>query len=283
MANDRDGRSVVKSAVRDTTGTTVLELVLLRERLIVMLAVAAVAALAWAYTIVGVGMGMSAIDMTAMADMNPMLMAPVQWSLSYGLFVFLMWWIMMIAMMVPSAAPMVLLFAAIARKRQTQATPFVGTAAFLAGYLAVWGSFSALAALVHWSLDFAGLLTPMMTASGGVFGGLLLVAAGLYQLTPLKQACLGQCREPVRFISAHWRAGNVGALRMGAVHGAYCLGCCWFLMGLLFFGGVMNLYWIAGIGLYVLAEKLGPRGHWLDYTAGTVLMVAGIMILFGAI
>jgi predicted metal-binding membrane protein len=273
----------MKSAVRATTGTTLLEFVLLRDRIIVMLAVAAVAALAWGYTVAGVGMDMTAVEMTAMAGMNPLLMAPTQWSLSYGLFVFLMWWIMMIAMMVPSAAPMVLLFAAIARKRQTQATPFIGTAAFLVGYLAVWASFSALAALLHWGLDFAGLLTPMMTASGGIFGGLLLIAAGLYQLTPLKRACLGQCREPIRFVSTHWRAGNRGAFHMGIVHGAYCLGCCWFLMGLLFFGGVMNLYWIAGIGLYVLAEKLVRRGHWLDYTAGTVLTVAGIMILLNAI
>jgi predicted metal-binding membrane protein len=221
--------------------------------------------------------------MTAMAGMNPMLMAPVEWSPSYALFVFLMWWIMMIAMMVPSAAPMVLLFAAIARKRRTQATPLAGTAAFVAGYLAVWASFSALAAAIHGGLDVAGLLTPMMTASSGVFGGLLLVAAGLYQLTPLKRACLGQCREPVRFLSARWRPGNVGALRMGVVHGAYCLGCCWFLMVLLFIGGVMNLYWIAGLGLYVLAEKLVRRGRWLERAAGAVLTLAGFAILLSAI
>jgi predicted metal-binding membrane protein len=270
------------SAAGATTKTMILEAVLLRDRVIVALAVATVAALAWAYTIAGVGMDMSAIDMTAMAGMNPMLMAPVQWSPTYALVVVLMWWIMMIAMMVPSAAPMILLFAAIARRRQTQATPYIGTAAFLAGYLAVWACFSAAAALGHWILDAAGLLTPMMTASNAVFGGLLLVAAGLYQLMPLKRSCLSQCREPVRFLSAHWRPGNIGALRMGVVHGAYCLGCCWFLMGLLLIGGVMNLYWIAGLGLYVLAEKFVRRGHWLEHAAGAALTLAGFAILLSA-
>jgi len=123
------------------------------------------------------------------------------------------------------------------------------------------------------------LLTPMMQSTSALFDGLLLVAAGIYQLTPLKQACLGRCRQPVSFIAQFWRSGTSGAFRMGVAHGTFCLGCCWFLMALLFFGGVMNLYWIAGIATYVLAEKLMPHQRWLSHAAGWVLIVLGAAIL----
>lgn len=260
-----------------------LDTVLQHHRLIVIIMFAGIAGFAWAYTLAGVGMSMTAIDMTAMANMGTITMAPARWSPTYAVFVFLMWWIMMIAMMIPSAAPMVLLFVSIARKRQTQAMPYLATCAFLAGYLAVWGLFSAVAAFLHWGLEKSGLLTPMMTTSSGLLDGLLLVAAGLYQLTPLKHACLSHCRQPAKFITWRWPTGTSGALRMGAMHGAYCLGCCWLLMGLLFFGGVMNLYWIAGIASYVLVEKLTPHGHWLHRAAGAALATAGTIILVDSV
>jgi predicted metal-binding membrane protein len=266
-------------AEAQVTRASVFELVLKRDRTIVIAALAVVSVLAWVYTLAGVGLSMNALEMTTMADMGTVLATPTPWSRHYALVVYAMWLIMMIAMMLPSAAPMVLLFAAIARNRDQRSTSHGGIAAFVAGYLAIWAFFSACAALVHWGLEMSGLLTPMMTPTSALLGGTLLVAAGLYQLTPFKQACLRSCRNPIAFITQHWRAGTGGAFLMGGVHGAFCLGCCWVLMLLLFFGGVMNLYWIAGIATYVLAEKVIPQGRWLSYAAGALLVIAGVSTL----
>jgi predicted metal-binding membrane protein len=263
--------------------SSVLESILKRDRLIVIAGLCAVAGLAWAYTLAGVGMGMNAFEMTAMGDPGAGSASAVPWSPTRALAVFLMWFVMMIAMMLPSAAPMVLLFAALARKRQTQPGSEIGAAAFVAGYLAIWGLFSAGAALAQWALEMSRLLTPMMQSTSALFDGLLLLAAGIYQLTPLKQACLGKCRQPVGFITQYWRSGTSGAFRMGVAHGTFCLGCCWFLMALLFFGGVMNLYWIAGIATYVLAEKVLPYQRWLSYAAGWTLIAFAGMILARAV
>jgi predicted metal-binding membrane protein len=271
------GDSSVSSA--SAAPESILESLLKRDRMLVIAALAAVCILAWAYMLAGVGMSMNAFEMTAMDDVAAALATPSPWSPSYAVFVYLMWLTMMIAMMLPSAAPMVLLFAAIERKRQTQPRSRAGTAAFVAGYLAIWAFFSACAALAHWALEMSGLLTAMMTPASTWVGGTLLVAAGLYQLTPLKQACLRSCRQPIGFVTQYWRPGTVGAFRMGLAHGALCLGCCWALMLLLFFGGVMNLYWIGGIAAYVLAEKLLPRARWLSYAAGVALVVWGASIL----
>jgi predicted metal-binding membrane protein len=261
------------------TSSSALESILKRDRLIVISGLAAVASLAWAYTLAGVGMGMNAFEMTAMGDAGAASAPPTPWSPARALAVFLMWFVMMIAMMLPSAAPMVLLFTAIARKRQTQPKSEIGAAAFAAGYLAIWGVFSAGAALAQWAFETSRLLTPMMQSTNALFDGLLLLAAGIYQLTSLKQACLGRCRQPVSFITQYWRSGTGGAFRMGVAHGTFCLGCCWFLMALLFFGGVMNLYWIAGIATYVLAEKFLPHQRWLSRAAGWALIVLAATIL----
>ena len=259
--------------------TSLLASALKRDRAIVIAGLAAVSICGWVYTLAGVGMSMNAFEMTAMGNACAALATPMPWSPSYALLVFLMWLTMMVAMMLPSASPMVLLVDAMARRCNPQSTFHPGTAAFVAGYLAVWACFSACAALVHWGLEMSGLLTPMMTPTSAVLGGTLLVAAGLYQLTPLKQACLRSCRHPIGFFARHWRAGTAGAFHMGVVHGTFCVGCCWILMALLFFGGVMNLYWIAGIATYVLAEKLFPRGRWLSYAAGALLLAWGVSIL----
>ena len=262
---------------------SLLESVLKRDRSVVIAALAVVSILAWAYTLAGVGLSMNALEMTGMAEMGTVLATPTPWSPAYASAVFMMWLIMMIAMMVPSAAPMILLFSAVARSRNAQSGFQLKTAAFLSGYLAIWALFSTCAALMHWGLERTGLLTPMMTPTSAFLGGMLLLAAGLYQLTPLKHACLQSCRHPIGFITRHWRTGAGGAFHMGVLHGTFCLGCCWALMALLFFGGVMNLYWIAGIATYVLVEKLVPHGRWLSYAASALLIIWGSSILGSAI
>jgi predicted metal-binding membrane protein len=195
-------------------------------------------------------------------------MQPMAWTMGTAVLMFFMWWIMMIAMMLPSAAPMILLFATVNRKGAERGHPYVPTSVFAAGYLAMWGAYGVIATALLWGLERTGLLSSMMASTSLILGGVLLIAAGAWQLTPLKQACLKHCRSPLHFMTHRWRKGCLGALRMGFEHGAFCLGCCWFLMGLLFYGGVMNLYWIAGLALFVLLEKTIPAGHWLGRVSG---------------
>jgi predicted metal-binding membrane protein len=184
----------------------------------------------------------------------------------------LMWWVMMAAMMLPSAAPAILLYA---RVRENRGGAVVtSSSVFAAGYLALWLIFSAVAAMAQW------LLAGPTTAIGGRSAqAALLLAAGLYQLSPLKSACLRQCRSPTQFLSRHWRPGAGGALRLGLLHGAYCIGCCWLLMALLFVGGVMNFAWIAGLATLVAIEKLAPRGALLGRAIGVVLIGGGAGLL----
>lgn len=190
----------------------------------------------------------------------------------------LMWAAMMVAMMSPSAAPTVLLYARTQRFAKPDAQP--PTAAFVAGYLVCWLAFAVVAAGLQIALDLAAALSDMtMALQGRRAGAVVMIAVGVYQLSPFKNACLGRCRSPAQFLSRHYRPGVGGALRLGLLHGAYCVGCCWMLMTLLFVGGVMNLYWIAGIATYVLAEKLVPRGRWLSYTAGVLLVIWGLSVL----
>ena len=194
---------------------------------------------------------------------------------------FLMWAVMMVGMMLPTAAPATLVYAAVARKAARQGTPVAPTACFVAGYLVMWTLFSIGATAAQWALDQAALLSPMLVASSPWLGALLLLAAGVYQLTPAKEACLRHCRAPAHFIAEQWRPGAAGALRMGAVHGAFCLGCCWALMGLLFFGGVMNLLWIAAITLFVLVEKLFSRGPGAARLTGAAMILAAGLVAIG--
>ena len=237
-----------------------------RERLMVAGGLAAVVLLAAAWLVAGAGMDMAA-------------MRPMAWTPAYAGLVLLMWWAMMAAMMLPSAAPMILLFAAVNRRAREDGGRHVPTAAFVLGYLLVWGGFSALATGAQWGLVRAALLSPMMAASSVVLGGVLLIAAGSWQLTPLKHACLRHCRSPFAFVSRHWRPGAGGAVRMGVLHGAFCLGCCWVLMGLLFYGGVMNPVWIIGLALFVLVEKCVPFGHAVGALSGLALIVWGGMVI----
>ena len=190
---------------------------------------------------------------------------------------FLMWGVMMVAMMVPTAAPMTLVYAAVARKAAVQSNPVAPTFVFVAGYIVIWSVFSVTATAAQWELERAALLSPMMVSNSVLLGSTLLIGAGVYELTPLKHACLRHCRAPAQFLSQNWRSGTIGAFRMGLRLGAYCLGCCWVLMGLLFVGGVMNLLWIAAISAFVLLEKLFRFGHAAGWFGGAA------MILFGAL
>jgi len=234
-----------------------------------------------AYTVAGIGMEMSAIDMTRMARPpgQPMEMGtgPV-WTLPYAMLIFLMWWIMMIAMMVPSAAPTILLHHSLTRGPDGSGNAR-DTWTFVAGYLAVWAGFSLLAAGLQRALQPLGLIAPgMMSLRGGVLAGSVLILAGLYQFTPLKHACLRQCEAPAAFLSRYWQPGTRGAWKMGLRHGTFCLGCCWALMALLFVGGVMNLYWIAGLALLVAVEKFALFGRATAAVTGAALILSGVAV-----
>jgi len=262
------------------TASSALEALLRRDRKVVVAALLAVIALCWLWVALGVGMEMSAVEMTRMS--RDMVMTPAVWTPAYAALMFVMWWVMMVAMMLPSAAPILLIFARISRREREAKRPWVPTGTFATGYLAVWAGFSVVAAALQWGLEGSGLLSAMMVTTTASLGAALLAAAGLWQLAPIKQACLRQCRSPVAFLTNHWRDGSGGAFRMGVVHGAYCVGCCWFLMMLLFFGGVMNLWWIGGLAAYVLMEKLLPMGHWLGYAVGVGLVAWGAWIVLVA-
>jgi predicted metal-binding membrane protein len=277
-----------------------LESVLRRDRLVVVIALVAVIVLSWAYILAGAGMGMSAFEMTQMTQsvgvsdsaqpsMQEMstggtaadsLMATGTWTVGYAVVIFLMWWVMMFGMMLPSAVPLLLLFARMMRKEK--GAPYVPTGVFALGYVVMWAAFSAIATGAQWGLEASGLLSGIMVGTSAVLAAALLIAAGVWQLTPLKNACLRHCRSPIGFLSAHWRPGRTGAFRMGLVHGAFCLGCCWFLMALLFYGGVMNLYWIIGLALYILIEKLLPAGVRIGQLTGVALIAWGAVLLFYA-
>ena len=273
----------VKNAV---TVDATFEAVVRRDRLVVVTALTAVIALSWVYLLAGAGMSMSAFEMTRLSQLGMAgsmagraMMAPAVWTPGYAVLMFFMWWFMMVAMMLPSAAPMILLFATVNRKQRDTGHPHVATSIFAVGYLAAWAGFSLVAVFLQWGFERTGILSPMFVGTNVIFGGALLLAAGVYQLTPMKHACLRQCRSPLAFLSTRWRRGARGAIGMGLEHGAFCVGCCWFLMGLLFFGGVMNLYWIAGLALFVLLEKSVPAGHWLGYATGVALLVWGAGVL----
>lgn len=245
----------------------------------------------WLYLLTGAGTGMRPHEMAAVVPQQAdMRMSPAIWAPGHALVMFMMWWLMMIAMMLPSAAPMVLLHAAITRKGLPQADDAGSsdashrvlrtTSVFVAGYLVMWGLFSVFAVIMQWLLERSALLSPIMTSTNRILGSALLLAAGLWQLVPLKTACLKHCRSPASFLSAHWHTGLSGAFRMGTRHGLFCLGCCWFLMVLLFYGGVMNLIWVIGLALFVLAEKLIPAGIAFGRISGLLLIVWGAWLGF---
>jgi predicted metal-binding membrane protein len=248
-----------------------LESVLKHNRLVVIILLGVVA-LAWLFL-------MDMADMDNMSAVMAFAMEVSPWDATGFALMFLMWVVMMVGMMLPGAAPMILLFATINRKRRTGGARQAATAVFALAYLLVWTGFSLLATISQGGLQQAALLSPMLVSTSAPLDGTLFIAAGLYQWTPLKRTCLDKCRSPLEFILFRWRNGLGGALRMGLEHGTYCLGCCWFVMGLLFVGGVMNLAWAAVIALFVLFEKLLPRGEWKTRIGGGAMIAAGIYLV----
>ena len=252
-----------------------LDLLLRRDRAVAAAGLAAVAGLSWLW-LIAMASEMAGMEMGALLAAGP---AP--WTaLDFGLTA-AMWSVMMVAMMLPSAAPMILIYG-LARRRQQQkgrGGEYASNGAFAAGYLLAWAGFSVAATGLQWALEQAALLSPAMASASPWLGGGLLVGAGLYQFTPLKQACLVRCRAPFEFLSRHWRPGAGGAFAMGLHHGAFCLGCCWVLMGLLFVLGVMNLAWVGALAAFVLLEKLVPRGSQFGRAAGVALIAWGIAVL----
>jgi predicted metal-binding membrane protein len=265
-----------------------LELVLRRDRIVIGAALLAVTVLAWAYILwLAADMDMGGMDMTGLrmipAGMSLMAPASAPWTpLEFG-FVFVMWAVMMVGMMTPSAAPMILIYARVGRQAAQQGKPFAATGWFAGGYLLAWIGFSFAATTAQWALERAALLTPRMESANDVLGGMVLIAAGIYQWSSLKNACLAQCQSPLLFIQRHggFRREASGSLQVGLRHGAYCIGCCWVLMGLLFVGGVMNPLWIAVIAALVLAEKVVPAGRTISRVAGVALVALGVSLIIG--
>jgi predicted metal-binding membrane protein len=229
-------------------------------------AVLAASVAAWAFlTWIAVDMGHPLVQLT--------MPGVPEWSVLNVLAVFVMWAVMMAAMMLPSALPMILAFARIAKRAGEPARARV----FVGAYLLVWTGFSALATALQWMLQAVDWVDPMIVSTSPLLTGALLVTAGIYQFTPLKKVCLVTCRTPVGFLMGEWRTGAAGAFRMGLRHGLFCAGCCWAVMALLFVGGVMNLPWIAALSIVVAIEKMAPRGERIATVLGVLLIVAGVM------
>ena len=259
-----------------TAGDTRLEALLRRDRLLVAAGLTFAVALSWSWLVP------MARDMYGSMSGAAAWMMADEWDLPYAAAMFGMWATMMLGMMLPSAAPTILLYARVARSGEQPQAPVLQTYAFTAGYLLVWTAFSAMSTALQWLLSRTGLLSPMMETTAPVLGAAILFAAGVYQLTPVKRSCLARCRSPVASIVEHWRDGTGGALRMGLRHGADCFGCCWALMLLLFVGGVMSLAWIALLAIAVLAEKLLPLGDRAGRVGGWLLIAAAVAVLLRA-
>src|SRR5690242_4453954 len=226
------------------------------------------------------GMDMAEFRMIP-AGLGLMMPATAPWQpIEFG-FVFAMWVVMMVGMMTPSAAPMILLYARVGRQAALQHTPFAPTSWFAGGYLLAWIGFAFVATFAQWAVERWRWLTPSMAVSSTVLSGLVLITAGLYQWTPIKDACLRHCQAPLQFIQQHggFRADARGSLTLGIRHGAYCIGCCWVLMALLFVGGVMNVLWIASIMIFVLLEKLIPARRLISHVSGGVFLAAGVVVI----
>src|SRR6188474_65776 len=271
----------------DPLPPSALERLLARDRRLIAVALAALVVLAWGYLLVLSKQMSDDASMASMPGMRAMANMPDLSGVTAGAaqaiaLTVLMWWTMMIGMMVPSAAPMILLFGNVQRRQLAAESPRLRVALFTAGYLAIWAAFSVLAAVAQLALTKLALLAPLDLTVTAWLGAVLVALAGVYQLTPLKNACLRRCRSPAEFLSSHWRRGNAGAFRMGIEHGLYCVGCCWLLMSLLFVVGVMNLVWVAVIAAFVLIEKLVPQGETTAKINGVALLALALFLALNA-
>jgi predicted metal-binding membrane protein len=249
---------------------TSIESLLRRDRWIVGGALAIATALCWAWIVP------MARDMYGPMTGAAAWMMVDTWDLPHLALLFAMWVVMMAGMMLPSAAPALLLYAGVVRQSPDGARAAAHVYAFAGGYLFVWTAFSLLATALQRLLAGRLLLTPMMEVPSPVLGGVLLLAAGIYQFTPFKRSCLNACRSPAEFLVRHWRTGPAGGFMLGTLNGLYCLGCCWALMLLLFVGGVMNLWWIAALTIFVLLEKIAPYGAQGGRLSGLLLAALGL-------
>jgi predicted metal-binding membrane protein len=245
------------------------------DRIAIYLALGSITLLAWWYLIA------MAADMAAMDMPQQMPPSTAAWTLRNTIMMFLMWSIMMVGMMLPSAIRTLMIYARIVR--QTGLSPLLATLLFLAGYLLMWTVFSLFATLLQGLFNQQMLVSDSMVSTSNALTATLFMVAGIYQLTPLKQSCLKHCQSPVAYLSQHFRRGYTGALRMGLHHGLYCLGCCWLLMGLLFVAGVMNLLWILALTLFVLIEKLLPSNPYTRLLPAVLMLLCGFYFLINAL
>jgi predicted metal-binding membrane protein len=249
-----------------------------RDRLILGAGLLALTLLAWAY----LAYEAHRMNVSGVCECMRMKMAGPDgssWPAVTLLPLFLMWCVMMVAMMLPSAMPMVLTFAAVTHNRQRQGRPYIPTALFVSGYVAIWCAFSAVAAVSQWLLHRQALLSASMATTSAIFGGMMLVGAGIFQFTPFKRSCLTRCRGTLEFILTRWREGRSGAFQMGLEHGTFCAGCCWALMALLFVAGVMNIFWVAALTALVFLEKILPAQARVSLASGVALAGWGLFIL----
>ena len=281
-------------ADNNTANSTAVESFIQRDKIITIIAIAILVGATFTYTVLGVGMNMSAIQMTPglgqsqmsmpnMSAMKNMAATPAVWSFNYSVLMFFMWWTMMIAMMLPSASPMILLYTALIRRTKKTKSIIRQVTSFICGYLLAWAAFSLFAAALQSQLELRDWMSPMMMEATNIYlAAGILIAAGVYQLTPLKTVCLEKCRQPASFLANYKNTWVNSPLRIGLVHGFYCVGCCWFLMGLLFFGGIMNLYWIVGLIIFVAIEKLHEKGVIFGKILGGGAIVLGIAFLINS-
>jgi len=281
-------------ADNNTANSTAVEALIQRDKVITIIAIAVLVGATLTYTVLGVGMNMSAIQMTPglgqsqmsmpnMSAMKNMAATPAVWSFNYSVLMFFMWWTMMIAMMLPSASPMILLYTALIRRTKKAKSIIRQVTSFICGYLLAWAAFSLFAAALQSQLELRDWMSPMMMEATNIYlAAGILIAAGVYQLTPLKTVCLEKCRQPASFLANYKNTWVNSPLRIGLVHGFYCVGCCWFLMGLLFFGGIMNLYWIVGLIIFVAIEKLHEKGVIFGKILGGGAIFLGIAFLINS-
>ena len=281
-------------ADNNTANSTAVESLIQRDKIITIIAIAILVGTTFIYTVLGIGMNMSAIQMTFGLDQSQMSMpnmsamknmaaTPAVWSFNYSVLMFFMWWTMMIAMMLPSASPMILLYTALIRRTKKAKSIIRQVTSFICGYLLAWAAFSLFAAALQSQLELRDWMSPMMMEATNIYlAAGILIAAGVYQLTPLKTVCLEKCRQPASFLANYKNTWVNSPLRIGLVHGFYCVGCCWFLMGLLFFGGIMNLYWIVGLIIFVAIEKLHEKGIIFGKILGGGAIVSGIAFLINS-
>ncbi len=247
-----------------------VESMIRRDRRVILIGLIGISVLAWSYLVL-------------VTDNMMMAIRFVSWTTADFTMAFVMWAVMMVGMMLPTASPMVLMFAKVNGNQHREGEPIVSTGVFVAGYLAIWAVFALAATLLQWGLQATGLLSSAMGMVNVVVGGSIMIVAGIYQWTPYKNTCLRFCQTPLGFFMTQWRDGVGGAFRMGLSHGAYCVGCCWALMLLMFVSGVMNLLWMAVLVVLILAEKITPPNFWLSRIVGMVLVTWGGWMLGTAI